>query len=311
MKKFPKIGQFRNAQRQAHSVYSSQKKIEYIGTVKLHGTNAGIGKEGENIWPQSRNRILGEGDSHMGFGEFVRDRIEDFRQVFRSFGIEDGTLFGEWIGPGVQRGVAISTLPEKQLVLFGGFSKDSGWILPPRHEEMYPGIWTVGAVDPIRLVVDYAEPEAMVAEMERLTIEYEEQCPWAAMFGLEGIGEGLVWVPSDPLLRADTDLWFKTKGMKHRKVERKVSVKFTSCPKKISGLVEEHLTERRLEQGIEYLNEMNIPVAMSSTKDFLGYVGGDLKKEVGDLVEAEEVAWSSFWKYGARSAVEWFKEKAQ
>lgn len=58
--------------------------IKFIGTVKIHGTNAGIGfnpNTGE-IWAQSRSQVLGEGNNNFGFWNYVQENKEALKEIF-------------------------------------------------------------------------------------------------------------------------------------------------------------------------------------------------------------------------------------
>lgn len=73
---------------------------ECVITEKLDGTNAAVvvTKDGE-VHAQSRNRIITPEQDNFGFAAFVKAREEEFRI---SLGV--GHHFGEWWGPGIQRG---------------------------------------------------------------------------------------------------------------------------------------------------------------------------------------------------------------
>jgi hypothetical protein len=120
---FPKIGQVRDF------VTTWKKKgggdaIEFQGTVKLHGTNAGVGLTADNqLWTQSRNRIITPADDNMGFAAFVAQHTKEFTdilQAIRQFTAGDISpdqnigkvvIYGEWCGGKIQKNVAISGLP--------------------------------------------------------------------------------------------------------------------------------------------------------------------------------------------------------
>jgi hypothetical protein len=68
-------------------------------TEKLDGTNACVAiDEAGNIWAQSRNRIITPEDDNHGFAKWVQDNKEDLLRMGH------GHHFGEWVGPGIQRG---------------------------------------------------------------------------------------------------------------------------------------------------------------------------------------------------------------
>jgi len=101
----------------------------YIGRVKLHGTNAGIRYLDGKYIPQCRSRPLTIEDDNFGFAKFV-DNIPTecldalFGEVFCRFKrikcLQDFTIFGEWIGNGIQgNNIGIGKL-DRQFVIFHG-----------------------------------------------------------------------------------------------------------------------------------------------------------------------------------------------
>lgn len=141
--KFPHIDQLRHV---VESVRATAKyhgitelpKIPFKGTVKLHGTNAGIVKnlKAGNIWAQSRETVLTETADNAGFAKFILNvELPDLGASAQSllfmtyqthFAIQLGreitdgriAIFGEWCGKGIMKGVGITRL-EKMFVIFG------------------------------------------------------------------------------------------------------------------------------------------------------------------------------------------------
>lgn len=108
-------------------------KLKFEGTVKLHGTNAGVTRHTHlqhgvpEMWVQSRENIITPMQDNAGFAMFVEGHKEDFRDLFSTaigvYQLHNAwnkyiTIFGEWCGKGIQKGVAISELP-KMFVIFG------------------------------------------------------------------------------------------------------------------------------------------------------------------------------------------------
>jgi len=140
MEKFTKIGDIRGV------IYTITKEVAYVktdddgnaiyrevplnslptltftGTVKTHGTNAGIGltTEGE-VYAMSRNNIITPLGDNAGFATWVeaekvylKDILLAAQTLARSFHKDSKVyIYGEWIGKGVQNRVGISTLPKQ------------------------------------------------------------------------------------------------------------------------------------------------------------------------------------------------------
>jgi len=83
---------------------------ECIITEKIDGTNSCVViDEHEDIYAQSKNRIITPDNDNFGFAQWVIDNREDLSCL----GI--GYHFGEWWGNGIQRGYGIR---EKRFSLF-------------------------------------------------------------------------------------------------------------------------------------------------------------------------------------------------
>lgn len=320
MTKWQKIGKFSDAVAYARS--RGLGEVTYIGTVKLHGTNAGVRRTPDGrLIVQSRNRAGLDG-GHLGFWQFVQERKDEIHVLFDATlsanalsPDTDVVLFGEWIGPGIQKGVAINQLPEKQWVLFGARLTQNKRQLRVLSAHPEAGIHNINYGPTFLLNVNF---DATLAETTKTltiwTLGVEQQCPWAEMFGIEGIGEGIVWKPRDEPFVHISDLWFKTKGEKHRgKKDRSgANTKVKDKPAvsdDVVAFVNEHLTERRLEQGLEALAEQGRSLTMRSTKSFLDAVLNDLRLETVNEREASALEWKPIGAFASRKAVGWFKER--
>ncbi len=153
MKKFPSIEQFRNVVREVKTKHDFKgigddgdpiyfhdtpyPVLDFVGTVKLHGTNASVVKysSGE-IRFQSRENEINPSQDNAGFAAYMSGQNID--GLFDGLPFNDYfAIYGEWCGGGIQKGVAINGLP-KMFVIFGlriddiwydviDFSDDSFW----------------------------------------------------------------------------------------------------------------------------------------------------------------------------------------
>lgn len=224
---FPSIEQFRNAVQNIKQINGNLERsgilpnysITFEGTVKLHGTNAGIMvySNGDYV-PQGRERSISIESDNYGFAayalnpqlvNFVKPKLEAILKKFNSDGntyISIG-LFGEWAGVGIQKGVGIASMPR----FFAPFGiclfkeLDNGYVrnwLPTEenkafyHEELR--IFPVACIPncTFEKTIDFSSQSTLAEvsnELSELTLKVEEQCPFAKHFGFEGIGEGIVW----------------------------------------------------------------------------------------------------------------------
>lgn len=222
--------------------------LSYLGTTKLHGTNASIVlHEDGDISFHSKSQLLGFVRSEVftlnsdnaEFAQSMSRRMDSVREVAaKAVGISKQVygnvkypikISGEWCGSGIQKGVGISFLPKKSLFIFGikvgetDQTNRSGWL--PVHytselssdQTQADGIYSIMDFPTTTIKIDFnnavLSQNSLVASTERV----ENECPVAKLLGLkdsEGspalLGEGLVWTPEDINYVWDSGNWFKT-----------------------------------------------------------------------------------------------------
>lgn len=310
--KFPKIGQFRNVVTEVkHSArfegldendqpkYNNKKlpTIEFVGTVKLHGTNAGVMLSNGEVGVQSRNEIVGAG--HFGFHNFVSDNINDFKAVLdsvvNSYSIDttnnDVVVYGEWCGPGIQKSVAISNLPHKMFVIFGAkvrpHNEDevSYWVDHSHLASDNDRIRNIFEYPVFREEIDFSNPKLSINKLVDITNQVEAECPVGAAHGIKGVGEGVVWVGKFN----DNVYKFKVKGEKHSatKVKKLASVDPEKL-KNIQAVLTYLVTEQRLEQALQ---ETNSELDRKATGDVMRWLVTDIGVEERDTLKANNLLW--------------------
>lgn len=294
MIKYPSIEQFRNVIRTVRERHDYQGKsetgepiyqhdspyptIKFTGTTKLHGTNAAIVlyKDGPLRF-QSRERRLTLTHDNAGFMLAMMGKQLEFLFEGISFN-KSITIFGEWCGQGIQKGVAISQLP-KMFVIFG-CKVDDEWV---RFTKSDPNqlIFNINDFPNWEIDIDFNNPELSQNQLIEWTLEVETECPVGKAFGVTGVGEGIVF-------SADwngTRLAFKSKGEKHSasKVKTIAAVDVDQI-NSINEFVDYVLTESRLNQGMDKLKELGKEVNQKSTGDFLRWIVNDVFKEEQDTI---------------------------
>ena len=287
--------------------------IDIEGTVKLHGMHADIvytlnetsvdqAVLSKPILFQSRNRICEPEENQQGWPRdvaqfpdalvYLKKRIlarfeerNPDKIVDRAFPM---IIAGEWIGRKVQKGVGVSQLTNRFVILSiqinGAWQKDEDY---SDIEAEKAGIYSIFRARQTKLQFDtsnIAEQTAVLFEMQRLADEVENACPFAAAFGIKNSrGEGIVWKPGTPEARADAKFWLKTKGTIWGKENRIDPARITADRAKnltIGDAVSQWVTPRRIEQGFEYLNEMKIdPNKQSSIREFIRWIVSDVMLE--------------------------------
>ncbi len=300
IKKYPSIEQFRNIVRtvrhqhdykgkdeQGEAIFlhdSPYPTLKFKGTVKLHGTNAGIVKYADNhIEYQSRENVLSLTKDNAGFCLAMsgKDLYNLFDGVYCK---EYMAVYGEWCGKDIQKGVAVSQL-DKMFVVFG-VKIDDQWYndLIDSCSDNAQGIYSINQFKTFSIDIDFNNPEYSQNQLVDYTIEVENECPIGKHFGVSGIGEGIVWTCD-----TNSEYIFKTKGEKHSvsKVTTIAAVD-TAMIEGINNFVDLAVTEQRLLQGISVLKENGTDVDQKATGDFLRWVVNDVVKEEGDTIIANQ-----------------------
>lgn len=322
---FPSIEQFRSVvgtvRKNCDYYQKDYPKLTFEGTVKIHGTNAGVGfdpRTGE-LWCQSRENIITVEKDNAGFAFFVKQREEYFKQILSALSlnaVEDEVIvvFGEFAGGNIQKGVAVSGLPKFFVAFDVCFAKSNedksfvgchDWFNKPEllifNSYQFPTFKTT---------IDFSNAGASSEFLETLTNECEQCCPVGKYFGVEGIGEGLVW----KFCFNDTfnhDLIFKVKGEKHSvsKVKKGTGVAAIApeVQESIEKFVEYAVTEQRLEQGIQRVfTEKGIEPDVKETGTFLKWVFSDVMKEEHDVLAASGLEPKQVSGLISKAARDWF-----
>lgn len=279
---YPKIPQFRNVVSTINRMSSfkgmdindqpiyddtmTKPIIKFKGTVKAHGTNAGICyNEEDGIYTQSRNNpfdIELNPDSHMGFTFFVKKNKEIFIKFFETLYKENDldpkiytlSIYGEWAGKGIQKGVALSEL-EKAFYIFGvKVSKlsdplfNSFWIDYTNLRDTENRIFNIDDFGTYEVEVDFNMPLLASNKFAEITEQVEKECPIGKYFGVSGIGEGVVWTGE----YKGTLHRMKIKGEKHSvsKVKTLAPVD-TEKLNSIKDFIDYAVTENRFLQGVQ------------------------------------------------------------
>ena len=311
MKKFQSIEQFKNVIRQVKDIVSfggldeagnvirvksELPTLKFTATTKIHGTNAGIRKDKDGlIHFQSRERELSIESDNAGFCIWSMSKTEIFSDIFKllecvvnpagNANYDSLVIFGEWFGSNIQKGVAVSQIPEKKFAIFelhvcsgeGRIRITPEFLVPLAEKLNTNGIYLIGQFGQWEFEIDFEKPELAQAEFVSLLEKIEAECPVGKFFGVSGIGEGFVITHMSekfPLLQA------KIKGEKHSnsKVKTIVPIDIEKY-NRLQDFVADETQPARMEQGIAYLKEMNIPFEQSSVGAYIKWVTGDIIKE--------------------------------
>lgn len=250
MIKFPSIVKFRNIVRMISDrasyvgrdennepIYDRANAVlptlTFTGTVKMHGTNAGINfhlsKSNPNddgniqinkITYQSRENELSDSFDNAGFyAEMSRQEITDYLspliiQIANQHNSVSGNvnrditnivLFGEWCGGNIQKKVALNELP-KMFVIFDilfaysdgtsefiEYNTDAATNVLKQFHNPELNIYNSLLFPYWKININFSHPEEAQNQLIELTEMVENECPVGKYFGVSGVGEGIVW----------------------------------------------------------------------------------------------------------------------
>lgn len=315
MIKFPSIDQYRQAIKnvQSWASYHNIKTPTLVveGTVKVHGTNAGLVRPvgGGEIIAQSREREVSIESDNAGFASWVEANKDSLQDLFDRIELVTKPtsgfvqVFGEWAGGNIQSGVGVTGLP-KFLMIFGIRISETAEYQIWEPKEVYEQVfaeWTNPSVfhkyqfKNWELTIDFANPALVQNDLVELTNQVEHDCPVARFFkpdAVEGtlIGEGIVWTLKN---RGEHEgfqfphIVYKVKGEKHSvsKVKTTAMVDVEKA-KSAADFVDYAVTENRLKQMFDKMIELGHPIDQTQTGTFIKLVQADVFKEEMDVIVA-------------------------
>jgi hypothetical protein len=288
--------------------------ITYRAKVKLHGTNSGIQIHKDAVIAQSRTAELVGGADNNGFAKWVETNKEKWAAIANDTD-EEFVIFGEWAGPGIQRGVAVNKIPNKAFVVFAAqhlSSEDDTLIVEPYLlQELVKGIPDTYVLPwyntPIE--VDWSKSDKELSlitdHINEWVNEVEKNDPWVEnTFGIKGTGEGIVLYPTSKEhlgLKNFKNFVFKAKGEKHKNVKTAAPAQVNpEIAANIDQFVDMVLTDARLEQGAGGLYDMKL------MGKFLSWIAADVQKETKAELDASGLNWAAVNKAISNKARTWY-----
>lgn len=343
---WPEIEGFHNIRKytapSAHpEILNGNSVVNYRPKVKLHGTNAAVRIEMDGtVTAQSRESLITPEKDNAGFARWVKSQEDAWRKtmaVYSKFTGEEkpdhylnAIVYGEWIGPGIQKGVAVSEIPKKSFAIFAlrFLDRDDNGIsfmVEPKHIALYkfneiPDVYILPWYNE-GLEVDWAESAEELTLDTNLINEWvakvEANDPWVeATFNVKGTGEGLVFYPRSDEHQSYTDftnLVFKAKGEKHKNIATAKPAQVDAvAAASIDAFVAMVLTEARLEQGATKIStDGALTYDMKNTGKFVSWVSADVEKETQDELAASNLTFKQVQKAVGDKARAWYLAKAK
>ncbi|KAF8858357.1 hypothetical protein BDZ45DRAFT_726004 [Acephala macrosclerotiorum] len=275
--------------------------IKLTGSVKLHGTHADLViYHNDEIRLQSRNRLSldVERDNYDCAKHILPKkqqilRLRDeyaarYRELNGKASIEKEhpiIIAGEWIGPSIQKSVALADLPRRMFVILGANINNS-WVPDDKYTNIHNeehGFYNISRAGFYHEELSINNEDEERQKLMKLTLDVEKECPFAKTFGISGVGEGIVWKAVHPL-GAQSRFWFKTKGPLHRvsntdNLTKDQKTMFADARKKAKAFAEASVGEMRLEQAWDYLGEMGKERNKSAAPEFIKWLCDDVEVE--------------------------------
>lgn len=261
--------------------------IEFVGTVKLHGTNASIAMNSKDYWAQSRERIIVVGDDNAGFAGYALANKEYFTKVINKLAEDNSVdlekyninIYGEWAGRGIPGGSAGIRKFPKGFYIFGAKVSHVDYV-PVDNENTkinteanywidHTGIsnhsintYNITEFPTFTVPLNFKFPKESLDAFQKVTLEVERDCPVARQLFNNASPEYIAEYESgyfdefigEGLVWKATykgnSLTFKSKGEKHApgtKV-RELKVADIEKGKLIRSTVEHIVPEWRLDQ---------------------------------------------------------------
>lgn len=340
-KTFPKVTRLGKAKEiieinNLQSFVGTTNKEEFYITPKYHGTNTAVGLNIETgeMWIQSREKayeIDDEENKVSGFRHFVAERkqllkdflykvYEDERGWFPG-NIKEVVVYGEWVGPKIQKNVALNELEEKHWLMFayrlvlhkerfsspvftaiqelkkGNYPTKEDWNLLKENNIHTASSPPTAIPKSIMLgLEDFEKDSGIYKKLEEYAKMIEEECPFSKEMGISGTGEGIVLFPTSWASGGkDVDVWseeyqefwppiFKVKGSKHKVVKEKAVEEGVDAIKSPKDFVDFTCTAQRIEQGVERVLDFSAPTTKEEVEAVTQWVLKDIKDEEWDIV---------------------------
>lgn len=317
--KFTEISQFRNAIKEVAFLFKEKlPRLLMHGTVKVHGTNAGVVIYPDGLMnAQSKNHIITPEKDNCGFANWLIAKKTYFRSMhvrildqFRQYEGLDMVIYGEWAGKGIQKGVATSQV-DKFFYIFGvKIVTGSGegehiWL------KGYPMLGNGKDILDSRSIwsrfmpIDFEQPALVQNELVSITNEIEASCPVGKYFGIHGVGEGVVW---EYISDNGKKLTFKVKGEKHSSSKvKKLAEVDTEKVNSIDKFVTYAVTENRLWQAFN--EACNDEPDRKFLGAFLKWINTDVNKEEGDTLADNGLTMKDVGGAISKRAKNWFFNK--
>lgn len=292
-----------------------KKNSNFFGNgVLVHNSNAAIvfSPDG-SFYCQSRENVVDEVKDNAGFAHWVNKegyRIFDrIRYVFNRTKADKVIVYGEWCGGSIQKGVALNEL-SKRFVVFGmkaKFEEDYKWLNSSSIKDHSVNVYNISEASSYHIGVDLERPDKAIDDMIELTTKIGDECPFAKLFDVSGIGEGIVW---KEVGQYSFENAFKTKDERHSKSKiKKLPTVDVVKMDNIQQAVETHCHEDRLQQIYDKIVLSEADKDPKHIGTFIKELLEDIWSEESDALRASDISRKDMGKALSKVGARWFQEK--
>ena len=299
-------------------------KVRYGAKVKLHGTNAAVRIDSDGtVTAQGRNRDISVTEDQFGFARWVASCYStwsaygwDMRGEYGQGEAVPIIVHGEWAGKGIQKKDAVAQLGDKFFFVFAVQIGEDMLLDPDLIEELIPDLcqllvlpWHIESCDELDFS-DAVQCGTYADWVNARAEEVGEKDPFISeVFEIYGPGEGLVFVPFQPMVSREwyDRLSFKAKTTGHNVKAGKAAQRDLVVPEGAPEFVELFVTDARCEQALaEACDGVAEP---ERTGPFLRWMGQDIKKESVAELEDSDLEWKDVSGLVTKAARAWFLGK--
>ncbi|MBQ7586087.1 MAG: hypothetical protein IJU40_07560 [Desulfovibrionaceae bacterium] len=262
------------------------QEFDFIGSVKIHGTNNSVCYKNGNQWTQAKNHIITTDKEAYGFNVFVKDRKKVFDEFFTQLMIlypgnqNTYAIYGEFFGKNIQADTAASQVKRSYAIFdITIIDKDNNRIIVPLNQlktfsRPEYDIYCIYNFETLHIKGSMNDLDNITKQIDAFNNKVYQHCPVGNFFGIDGEGEGVVWThfqnnPQDKYLK------FKTKGEKYKlsRVNKDNSYKLDVLKDdlaKIQAFIPLVFTENRIKQGLQETKDQ---------RSFVRWMTADIMRE--------------------------------
>jgi hypothetical protein len=298
---FPHIERFSNIHDELKKNYKERilPTYKFIGSVKVHGSNTSVIMLADgSLQYQSKNNVLAEHFDNSNFKTFMMQRHANllllFAEIKKNIKPKNAIIgiYGEYAGKGIQKHVAVSMV-DPFFVIFAIriYCKNNYWLSFDEFRNIKcveERIINITDFPMYEIEINFNDVELSQSLLNKYTEDVCYNCPVGKYFGIDGMGEGVVWHAIDSARRGNKNelfgFMFKTKQfeMNHPVIDKSDIIK---------EFIRWNITEELLNQGISNIVEifkLTKENYIEKIDDFSKFVLNDILREERIIIREQK-----------------------